>query len=463
MNDGYTNFLISRTPDVTELYHWGLKKGEEAEKHKYAARVKLKNGKYRYFYTLKEYQSYLKNKADKVKDGVLDFISDSLGVKAAVSYEDAKANYKDSNRDYSYAKSQLQVIKDKANLDGKLSKKEKKQIAQYQKSLKSAKKNKEKAEKEYKKTMKKYGSTPMSTLSKTASKVTNVGKKVVSSLLGRDSSEKKKYKYVAKVALSNGKYRYFYSKDEYESYLKRLQYQEDSPDFMKDVSKISKNKIFTSEEDMEKINEKYSPYSAKTSSNCSNCSAAYELRRRGYDVEALDNGGEDSYNGNLGRVYDYFENANLRFVNDDGSTLKGTESYINDSTSLKNRLKHNKEDQWATTNHSYTGESLTKAITDNNPPGSRGFIDVGWSGSNAAHSLVYEVDKKGNVTIRDSQIDVSYSVDQLAKQIRFATITRTDNLDLKKEIKTAVTENKDNQRKYKAEVDEYGRTIISYN
>lgn len=50
------------------LAHWGLKKGEQAENHKYVARVELSNGKYRYFYSLKEYAAYLKDKAkEKIK------------------------------------------------------------------------------------------------------------------------------------------------------------------------------------------------------------------------------------------------------------------------------------------------------------------------------------------------------------------------------------------------------------
>ena len=33
---------------------------------------------------------------------------------------------------------------------------------------------------------------------------------------------KKDHKYIARVELSNGKYRYFYDKEEYQNYLKRL-------------------------------------------------------------------------------------------------------------------------------------------------------------------------------------------------------------------------------------------------
>ena len=51
-----------------ELYHAWLKKGEQAEKHKYVARVEVKDG-YRYFYTWPEYWGYLKN---KTKTAIID-------------------------------------------------------------------------------------------------------------------------------------------------------------------------------------------------------------------------------------------------------------------------------------------------------------------------------------------------------------------------------------------------------
>lgn len=47
-----------------ELYHAWLKKGAQADKHKYVARVENGDG-YRYFYTWNEYSSYLKSKASE--------------------------------------------------------------------------------------------------------------------------------------------------------------------------------------------------------------------------------------------------------------------------------------------------------------------------------------------------------------------------------------------------------------
>lgn len=47
------------------LQHWGIGKGKQAEKHKYVARVETTKDKYRYFYDLSKYKTYLANGAKK--------------------------------------------------------------------------------------------------------------------------------------------------------------------------------------------------------------------------------------------------------------------------------------------------------------------------------------------------------------------------------------------------------------
>ena len=61
---------------------------------------------------------------------------------------------------------------------------------------------------------------------------------------------------------------------------------------------------------------------------------------------------------------------------------------------------------------------------------------------------MYEVDKKGKVTIRDSQTYDEYSLDELAPYVKKVRITRTDNLQLKEGILDAVVTNKDDKRRY---------------
>lgn len=385
----------STTSDTSIISHSAKKN------HKYIARVKGKNGKYRYFYDREEYQEYLNGK--KSSDGILDKVGDWFGKlnKRRVGFQ-KKAERKVNEI--------IDKYKNRSSKDTLIDKR----------AIKKAKKF-----------------------------VDDLFDKKISDKISDKISEKKKPKYIAKVKLPNGKHRYFYKQSEYDAYLKRLDYQKDEPGFMGKIKKISKNKVFTAKEDMSKVNEKFDPYDDDTSTNCTNCSAAYELRRRGYDVEAKPK--DKTYNARQDRVYDYFEDAEYIGVYSDGSTIKHNEKYVRKLQDGKatwlDRAKNRDDHKFYTEDQSYTSKSIEKAIKSNNPPGSRGFIDVEWK-AGSAHSIVYEVDNKGKVTIRDSQTNDEYSLEELAPKVKKVRIARTDNLKLKKGILGAVTENKDKDREY---------------
>ena len=374
----------STTSDTSIICH------ADRKGHKYIAKVRGKNGKYRYFYDKEEYQEYLNGKKSSDSDGIFDKVS-------------------------SWFKN---INKSRTSLQKKAERKVNEIIDKYKKR-----------------------SSKDATIDK---RLINKAKKFVDDLFDEKTFDKsfikKKPKYIAKVKLPNGKHRYFYKQSEYDAYLKRLNYQKDEPGFMGKIKKISKNKVFTAKEDMSKVNEKYDPYNDDNSTNCANCSAAYELRRRGYDVEAKPN--DSTYNGKSSRVYDYFEDAKIIGVYGDGSTTTVNEkSWLKRVTNLGDSFKFYKDDQ------SYSSKSIEKAIKSNNPPGSRGFIDVEWK-AGSAHSIVYEVNSKGKVVIRDSQTNDTYSLEELAPKVKKVRIARTDNLKLKKGILGAVTENTDKERDY---------------
>lgn len=255
------------------------------------------------------------------------------------------------------------------------------------------------------------------------------------------------------VTLPDGSMKRFDNVDEYEDYKERLDYQQNEPDFMKNVPEISDNDVFTKMEDQEKVNEKYSPYDETTSQNCSNCSIAYELRRRGYDVEAVDNGGMESYDGNTARHYDFYEDAKVIGIYGDGSTITHTEEWMRDAYREGDGRVHidsehdKKEYDFSANEYSYTAESLEKGILANSPPGSRGMIDVCWN-LGGAHSIVYEVDVNGKVTIRDSQTYDEYDLSELASKVSQVRICRTDNLQLKEDILKTVRPNTNKERDY---------------
>lgn len=210
-------------------------------------------------------------------------------------------------------------------------------------------------------------------------------------------SKKKKYKYIAKVKLPNGKYRYFYKQSEYNNYLKRLEYQKTEPDFMKDVPDIDKNTVMNSKEDMAEINEKYDPRVLDYSMNCMNCTTAYELRKRGYDVEASAN----SEGVPLNELDKWFENPEY---------------------------------------HQVDGDYIREGIQQVNSPNSRGNLMVYWH-MGGGHSMAYETDDKGNISILDCQTNEYVDLDELSDYVDEAYIVRTDNLNLKRGVLDAVEEN----------------------
>ena len=252
------------------------------------------------------------------------------------------------------------------------------------------------------------------------------------------------------VTLPNGTTKQFSSIDEYNDYQARLEYQKNSPEFMSKIPKIPGDIVHSKMEDMEKINEKYDPQSDEYSRNCSNCSVAYELRRRGYDVEAKPR--DDTYNGKRDRFYDYFENAKVVGIAGDGSSVTYDERYVRDCADKDGKVSLKNDNDKKTydldkNDQTYTAASIEKGILDNSPPGSRGFISVSWK-AGSAHSIMYEVDSKGKVTIRDSQTYDEYELDELADRVKKVSICRSDNLQIKEDILNAVQVNADNEREY---------------
>lgn len=421
---------------------------KEWEDHKYIARVQVgvKRGKkiYRYFYDKPTYQAYLnKLKNEKQKNTIEDKNADKL-------VNDGRKLLKDGR-----------AVMDKLfSNTGDENKTESSKLSKYV----------AKGEQAADKVLVKHGKESVGSLAAVAAKVLPIAIKVAKTALkivgpilakklARDLADNifKKKQDKSKLEDDTSKEKQneneinFSSEDERQDYLERLEYQKNEPDFMKHVKEIPEDVIFTKDEDQEQINETYDPYDEKTSMNCANCSAAYELRRRGYDVEAMDNGGEDDYNGSLLRTYDYFENATIIGIFGDGSTTTYNKefmsNYMGDGVTMRDVYENIDNFTLWNEEQNYTANTLEKGILDNNPPGSRGMIDVVWK-NGGGHSIVYEVDLSGNVVIRDSQTYDEYSLDELAHAVSQVQITRTDNLELKEEILSAVRTNTERKRKY---------------
>lgn len=386
------------------------------KKHKYIVRIPYKNNKYRYFYTQSEYEAYLTGltSASKKKYSSDYKISES----ERESLENTKELEKQSGKDVyrSGDEYEVQIAKDSAvkNLLTVF----KKVASKFSKSGKTPKLPDDILD------------IPSASLKKDASKDGKV-KKVKSNKDKVTTKPLKGHKYIAKIKISDGSYRYFYDQDEYNAYLKKKEYQKNSPSFMDGFEKTPATE--TSEEALAKINPhvdwSYSQYkyynelseeqskqlldsgkvTKKTAGdayaydmNCMNCTTAYELRRRGYDVEA---GAWRQSNTQYASLENWYKGVKIKEVKDT--------------------------------------DNLVKAIKSDNPPGSRGNLMVQWAGG-GGHSMVYEVDSKGSVHILDPQTNSVVDEDKLPELIQSAKYARTDNLELKKGVLDTVAPNHHN-------------------
>ena len=246
----------------------------------------------------------------------------------------------------------------------------------------------------------------------------------------------KKYKYLAKKTI-NGKTVYFYSQEEIDAWDKKQEYIKNEPEFMKDVK--HSDVPYTADEDAILVNPRYDdPWDDDYQVNCAECTAIYELRRRGYDVESNGMSGDDW--------------AGMTKYNTD----KRYDLFYKDAEIDRLPVTKSEDD---------TIKELKKEFSKM-PPGSRGDISFQWSGYNAAHSIAWEVDSKGDVHFIDTQPSgrgnkVEYDYETLAKAMDTTTtykrkdfgasdgkgifkgrekvssvrVVRTDNLQLKPEIK----------------------------
>lgn len=239
------------------------------------------------------------------------------------------------------------------------------------------------------------------------------------------------HKYIVKVELPNGKYRYFYDMQQYETYLNRQNYQKNEPSFMKKVKEIKysdtdkKTEEFSKENDLLITNKPY-PTDGYTK-NCAYCTAAYELRCRGYDVVASmdpEKAGESP--NTTKKMAGWYKDTEVK-------TLKNMsfKDYVSVGLGMSTTADHT----------SFTASELENALSSY-PPNSRGNLNVNWKDSDSGHSMIWETDSRGKVTIRDAQADLtSISLDKLSKYACNAEFYRTDNLELDESILEVFDEN----------------------
>lgn len=389
-------YAVERVAPSDELQHW-----------KYIKKKKI-NGKWRYYYDTSQLDKF--NYGDKetsVKRYTKEYTNEADLVKTTKTYKKSKSLFdkKTTTKEYAGRKSSLgreyTVFDKKVEYkQGKLSRLQAKAEKWVFNTFIKQKNKKKVSDK----------------------KLIDKGKKFVGDLLSKTVKQADKPKYIAKVKTPNGRTRYFYSQEEYNAYNNRLKYQKNEPDFLKHLKKIDKNKIMSADEDMEASNPNYKSGKRDYTENCYKCVMTYELRRRGYDVEANKANPEEQ---SVSDIKTMFKNAKTYKVTDDGKVVD-----VNKKLSISDKVKRAFKKEKSSDPDAST---IAEAMTKHSPKNSRGILTVRWN-RGGAHAMAYEVNNKGKVIVRDPQTNDIYDLEAVASRGYDITFTRLDNLEMKKRV-----------------------------
>lgn len=217
-------------------------------------------------------------------------------------------------------------------------------------------------------------------------------------------------KYLYKIKLSDGSCRYFYTQEEYDAYINQnkeipeeterlIDYQKNEPSFMINVPEydIENQDNRGLENNALEVNPNYNPDEYAYSYNCYYCTTAYELRRRGYDVEAAPSV-EGKYDATLKTFNKFYKDPDIH--------------------------------------ETYTVKQALYELDHDMPDNSRGNLCVYWRGG-GGHSMVWEK-VNGTTYIIDTQNGSVYNSDDIEWSSDEVYYVRTDNLELKPDVLKAV-------------------------
>ena len=422
-------------------------------KHKYYAKVKLSPKKTRYFYSKDEYLAYLNAKKggqedkSKGKSSLLDFLK-----KTTKSIEKKVSSTKKSLSSFmSKGKKAVSKILNSGIKSVKLS------SSSLKSSISKGKKSLSKIISGANKTL----SKKVSSTKRSVSKKISVGKQkchdaVHKSDLGKATvkSLKNGKKYAKKVEKALSKSLQTLSDkakpdDPYEAFKKKKTKKDpeqekealkkaaeefihsEKPSNWGEVKK--KTKKSTEEEDMEAINPYYETRMREYYTNCTYCTAAYDLRRRGYDVQAAarDEKADLSANG----IADLYDGEKL--VTDYDLMYKNASR--TDKALYKLGIKDPPK-----TNTKEFNKALEKDLLSHGD-GARGHLIVQWE-NGGAHDVVWEVED-GKVYARDCQSNKVYDLEKYTSRSSKINYFRTDNIKPNKKVLNFVVNRRKEGRK----------------
>ena len=408
-----------------DLYHSFLRKGEQRKKHKYIARIG-ESPKYRYFYTNAEYQAYLKmkNGMDRLRQTIsntsnylqnTNFInSGQKAINSLLSRTKHLVNgtLKPSSTNQKVGTGAKVSNEGNALSKASLLKKTSKEL-QPVKGIKISDKTAKKVMDE----IKRISSITIGNVNKLTKSLINknintkklsalTNENTINSIEPNNKTNSEAFKKAKKIA------------EDWNNSIKSMLNQMNSaaPKSFSDLKKKTNNKLSPTE-DMSRVNPYYKEDDGYTT-NCTSCTLAYELRRRGYDVEA----GRNSTGIGISTkdVYDWYSHKNSQL-----STIDKIKYNAKKTHTKKEEIEYKYPGLKYFPTNEYTSKDVEKEILKQGE-GARGQFIVEWSNGTGGHSVAYEV-KNGSVYLRDCQNNKTQKVDDLYKYSSNVHFFRTDN------------------------------------
>lgn len=409
--------------------------GKERENHKYVARVKVKRtsgdskkNQYRYFYSQESYRAYLKNNTDIKKEDVEYFDQKkSTDGKDSSFLDKLKSVGKDIQECIKSGKEAVSKFFDNAITDSGWERVDtKKEEDSNNKFIEDRGWERVDTKKEEDK------KSIFDKIFTHETKISTLSQKDSEKETEKDSDKKKQKDESYEDMVKRLKREAGTKEDTKDSKImtKEDEHHDNKTDREKQLEEITewldtiekaherfpllyvKGKQGTDDEDQAAINPNYDKTSPEYSKNCAYCTAAYELRQRGYDVEANPmNGMRRIFDDNTDReITSWYKDPVVQKVSD----IEGNEKTVTDR--------------------------ITQDILSQGE-GARGqFLMKYRDGS--GHSIAYEV-TNGEVLLRDCQINKTFKLETgLINISSKVTYFRTDNLELTDKIKKTVRNRK---------------------
>lgn len=362
--------------------------GSKKKNHKYIARVELpkktKKQKYRYFYTIPEYQTYLKTKNKS---------TNILRSEVLTKFPDYKPNQKKyplPNPNRIVGKEEMRKYAD-----------------------------------EGKKVIDKIVKTETRPLSELVNKFSSAGKKFMDSVKSVVEKVSNVIDYVKDYY--NDKKNGFSVLDYYTD--TNDSKKEEAPKKPKETFEYDENGVrlktreFTKDEDMAVINPNYVFGDEEYLTNCAYCATAWDLRQRGYDVEAKP--ADPNVGITLLTLDTLYDGAKVTkpfgYKYDEERDITLTRKIS------PNPVESDPRDEGRDIYYKDAARSLENEL-ERCGKGARGILAFNWT-AGSAHAVAWEIDDRGSLVVRDAQVNKAVTLEYYLQYAKRVSYCRVDNLE----------------------------------